>query len=93
MTIDFRNPEEAMRVQDVPAPVLAFPQRFILLAVGACSVAFFAVGWWIVWWPVSWLEPGVAPWVGLAFVLSAVGDVLAVFVLRWIWRRRAAAVG
>lgn len=88
MTLDFRDPERALRGASA-APVLAPPQKVVLLALGGCAAAFLLAGVWLLLVPVAWLEPAVAPWVGLALVLSAVGDAVAVFLLRRIWLRAA----
>lgn len=90
MTIDFRDPSQALRGADAAAPVLASHQRFILLVLGLCGGVLLLAGLWLLLRPVSWLPPDVAPLLGLAFVLSSVGDVVATFVLRWTWSRAAA---
>lgn len=87
MTVDFRDPERALRGTDAPALVPA--QKFVLLALGFCAGAFLIAGGMLMWMPVSWLEPGIAFWVGLALVLSAAGDVAAAFFLRQLWLRAA----
>lgn len=89
MTIDFRNPEQALRGADAPAPVLASHQRFILLVLGACGAGLFVAGLWLLLRPVTWLDPEVAPLLGLAFIFTSIGDVVAAFVLRWTWTRAA----
>lgn len=90
MTADFRDPERALRgAGAAPAPELAPPQKVVLLALAGCAAVFLLAGVWLLLVPVAWLEPAVAPWVGLALVLSAVGDVVAVFLLRRIWLRAA----
>ncbi|NUN60457.1 MAG: hypothetical protein HUU13_05020 [Burkholderiaceae bacterium] len=89
MTIDFRNPDQALRGADAAVPALAPHQRFILLVLGLCGAGLCMAGLWLLLRPVPWLAPEVAPLLGLAFLLSSVGDVVAAFFLRWIWRRAA----
>ena len=89
MTIDFRDPDQALRGADASVPALAPHQRFILLVLGVCGAGLFLAGLWLLLRPVPWLAPDVAPLLGLAFLLSSAGDVGAAFFLRWIWRRAA----
>lgn len=89
MTIDFRNPSQAMQGVDAAAPALAPHQRLVLLALGVCGTGLLLAGLWLLLRPVPWLEPEVAPLLGLAFLLSSVGDAGAILVLRWTWTRAA----
>ncbi|HAU57747.1 MAG TPA: hypothetical protein DCW87_09500 [Comamonadaceae bacterium] len=89
MTIDFRNSDQALRGTDAAVPTLAPHLRFILLVLGLCGAGLGVAGLWLLLRPVLWLAPEVAPLLGLAFLLSSVGGVVAAFFLRWIWHRAA----
>lgn len=86
MTIDFRNPEEAIRRADAK-PALLPPQRMVLVVLGVTGLALFLAGVWLLFSPVPWFKANVAPMIALALILTGVGDAFAVVFLRWTWLR------
>lgn len=87
MTVDFRDPEHALRGR-AAAPALAPGQKLVLATLGASAAVLVLASLWLLLRPVPWLDPGIAPLVGGACLLTAAGDVAALFFLRWHWTRR-----
>lgn len=91
MTVDFRNPEQALRTAESQL-ALAAPQRVVLLILGVTGLVMFLAGAWLLLSPVSWLSPEVAPLVALALILTGVGDAFALVFLRWTWLKGAKSI-
>lgn len=93
MTKDFRHigrqsEQDAPSAEPMPpsAAALAANQRLILRIVQASAFAFLLAGVWLLSGQPSPLPREVSFYVGLALVATALGDVVAIRLLRRTWR-------
>lgn len=91
MVTDFRNvgrlpePSEA-----APASAAANPAaRIISLSLYGAALGFFIAGVWLMFGTQTIFAPDIARYMGVAFIISAVADVVAVKVLQRVWAKRS----
>lgn len=95
MTKDFRNVgRQPAPTQPAAAPPGIAPhqpphQRVILIAIYASAVGFFLAGFWLLSGRPSPLPAEITPTIGLAFVISAVADMVAAVVMKRFWAKQA----
>jgi len=94
MTKDFRHVGRIASPQDNAAEAAARQaeqlhpgQRIMLLGIQFAAIAFFAAGAWLLAGGASPLPEEITSYVGIALVLSALGDMVAVVVLRRAWSK------
>jgi hypothetical protein len=89
MTIDLRQPGPSeVAAGRPPSSILEPGQRIVLLTLYGSAFAFFLAGVWLLLADQKWLAPDIAPMFGFVLIVTAVSDVLAVFVLKRLWSRR-----
>jgi len=59
----------------------------VLMMLYASSIAFLLGGVWLLLGEQGVVPPDVAPMVGIAFIITAISDVVAVAVLKKVWSR------
>lgn len=86
MTQDFRQSGQGQ--VSARAPVAMEPgRRMIVLALYASAFAFMLAGVWLLVGEQEFLDTELAPIVGVAFIVTALSDVVAVAVLKKLWSR------
>lgn len=89
MTQDFRqpgpNPSRVLQSTRMDAS-----RRVVLSTLYASAVAFMLAGVWLLVADQSFFDAEIAPWVGMAFVITALSDVVAVAVLKRLWSGKPA---
>jgi hypothetical protein len=95
MTKDFRHvgrlPEKKAPIQPTPADSqLAAHHRMIIRVIYATALCFFLAGFWILSG-----QPNPIPmpqetsfYLGIAFVISAIADLVIVNILKRVWKRQ-----
>lgn len=96
MTKDFRNvgriPQPEVKDNSPAANHAAPPpasQRVIATVLYATATGFFLAGLWLLSGRPSPIPKEVAHFVGIAFVIASVADVVAVQVLRRVWMKNS----
>lgn len=89
MTQDMRQPGPNQMLDRRSTPLDA-NRRVVLSTLYASAFAFMLAGIWLLAAEQTFLDAGIAPWVGMAFVVTALGDVVAVAVLKRLWSGKPA---
>lgn len=90
MVTDFRNvgrvPETSQTSSTSAAPDSG--QAVIVLSLYSAAVLFLFAGLWLILGQQTIFPPEQARIMGVAFIVSAIGDVIAVKVIRRVWANR-----
>lgn len=96
MTKDFRNvgslpspTQEAATTASARQAALAANQRIVLIVINIAAVGFLLAGLWLLSGRPSPIKPEIASYLGIAFVVAALADIVAAQVLQRVWSKRA----
>ncbi len=89
MTQDYRQPGPS-QIRDKPSTPMDAHRRVVILTLYASAFAFMLAGVWLLVAGQSFFDAEIAPWVGMAFVITAVSDVVVVSVLKRLWAGKPA---
>lgn len=84
MTQDMRQTGSNQMLDKRSTPMDA-NRRVVLSTLYASAFAFMLAGIWLLVAEQTLLDVEIAPWVGMAFVIAALTDVVAVAVLKRLW--------
>lgn len=97
MTKDFRNvgrlstpapTQTSHEAQQAKQQVLASNQRLILRIINLSAVGFFLAGIWLLTGRPSPIPHDVSFFVGIAFVIAAVSDIVVAQTLKHVWHKK-----
>lgn len=86
MTQDFRQ-ASPVQASATRTGQLDSGRRMVLMILYASSIAFLLGGVWFLIGEQSVVPSDIAPMVGIAFIVTAISDVVAVAVLKKVWSR------
>lgn len=89
MTQDMRQTGSNQMLDKRSTPMDA-NRRVVLSTLYASAFAFMLAGIWLLVAEQTLLDVEIAPWVGRAFVIAALTDVVAVAVLKRLWSGKPA---
>jgi hypothetical protein len=84
MTVDLRQPSPNRETAPRPASLDA-NRRAVVLILYASAMGFFMAGVWLLLGEQSFFDAEIAPLAGMAFIIAAFADVVAVAVLKRLW--------
>jgi hypothetical protein len=87
MTQDFRQPSP-MQTSPADRQPLDAGRRLVVLILYATAIGFLLAGVWLMVGEQALFPPEIAPVLGVALIVSAVSDVVAVMVFKRIWAKR-----
>lgn len=93
MTRDFRNIGRSSSSAKPASPPATKPQsrpnqRVVLLAIHFAAILFFAAGLWLLGGQPSPIPAETAPILGIAFIISAIADIVIAAMLKRIWGKQ-----
>jgi hypothetical protein len=90
MVTDFRNVGRVPQPTEIVDTATAGKQgcQVIALSLYVAGAGFFLGGLWLIFGTQALFPPDLSRLMGLAFMISAVADVIAVKVLQRVWAKR-----
>lgn len=84
---------EADKLAGIAAQASQTNRKVVLVVLRVMAIVMLGAAMWVLGTEVSWLDPEVAEWVGMALFVAGIADLVMANILQKIWARQDAQAG